>query len=164
MEQQKIDSPDYLDKTVEEIDIELVKLDCLYTYVYGFKNRIKYFFSARLKRALRTRFLQLNFIGEVLNLAKKNNLDNETKAYIMLGTIRYVQGRWGKFPNDGPLYELTLKRDDLEQVLSQYSDKINLEKLLDNPRLIKEMADSKFMEFFGDNDSILKNIKESDVI
>lgn len=151
-------SPDYLEKTVNEIDIDLVKIDCLYTYVYGFKNRIKLFLNPRLKKILRIRFLQLNFINKVIQLAKNSNLNAENIAYLVLGSIQYVQGRWGRFPSTGPLYELTLKRDDLEQVLSSYAEEIDLMKLIDNPRLIKETADMKFSEFFGKNPT-LKNIK-----
>lgn len=149
------ESPDYLEKMVDEIDIDLVKLDCLYTYVYGIKNRLKLLFKPKLKKILKIRFLQLNFIKQVLELAKEENA--ERRAYLILGAIQYVQGRWGKFPHSGPLYELTLRRDDLEQVLSTYAKEVNLEKLLFNPKLIKEAADMKFSEFFGKN-LTLRNI------
>ncbi len=153
MQQDKIaDSPDYLEKTVDEIDIDLVKLDCLYTYVYGIKNRIKYFFKPKYRKALKVRFLQLNFIKKVLEMAAGQSA--EQRAYLILGAIQYVQGRWGRFPHSGPLYELTLRRDDLETVLSTYAKEVNLEKLLFNPKLIKEAADFKFSEFFGKNTTL----------
>lgn len=149
MQTQESESPDYLEKTVEEIDLDLTKLDYLYTYIFGFVNKLRYFLSGKRRRTVKIRFLQLDFIAKVIELSKKLNPEN--KAYLVLGAIHYAQGRWGRFPKSGPLYELTLKQKDLEQVLSANATEINLEGLLDNPNLVMEKADEKFAEFFGEH-------------
>jgi hypothetical protein len=136
-----------LAKTVKELNMQLIRIDYLYNYVYGFSNRIKYLCSAKVRKTVNVRMLQLEFISEILRLAQ--NLNAENKAYLIIGAIQYVQGRWGQFPSVGPLYELALKRDDLERALCNYAEEINLEKLLANPRLVKETADTKFLEWFG---------------
>lgn len=160
MQTNQMESPDYLEKTVAEIDIDLTKLDYLYTYFFGIFNRIKYLSNSKRRRVIKTRFLQLDFIARTIELS--TNLNAENRAYLVLGAIQYSQGRWGKFPRSGPLYELILKQKDLEQMLSAYASEINLELLLDQPNLIREKADEKFARFLGEKTELIRfSLKDS---
>ena len=147
----------------EEVEIpELVALfgelhiqEIYNTYLVESFSRLKklklLFSKYRIEKE--TRRIQLDFVHKVQLLAKDTPLIN--RAYLILGALQFVQGRWSSFPNSGALYELTLKADDLEQMISENAKTINLEKLFSNPNLIKEMADESLRRIIAKNPELL---------
>lgn len=142
-----------IEKAMTELDIEQVRINFLMTYHSGFLNGVKTIVAPLRLLDKKTRLKQLYFLEAV-----KERMGFETiniQAYTFLGAFRYVQGRWGSFPDTGPLYEMAITNNNLERVIGEFGGDIKLEQLLKDPTLITERADTHFATFLKDNQDLI---------
>lgn len=119
---------------------------------YSGVNKVKLMMPEH-KKVCEIRRMQIDFVHKVQVIAKDSPMLE--RAYLLLGALQFVQGRWTPFPFTGILYELVLKASDLEQMISENSKVIDLEKLFANPNLIKEMADDSLRRLISSHPEIL---------
>lgn len=105
------------------------------------------------KKTCEIRRMQIDFVHKVQIIAKNESVLE--RAYLLLGALQFVQGRWTPFPSTGILYELVLKASDLEQMISENAEAIDLGKLFEHPNLIKEMADDALRRLLSNHPDIL---------
>ncbi|MBT4962619.1 MAG: hypothetical protein HOI53_04030 [Francisellaceae bacterium] len=115
-------------------------------------NKLK-LLSSKHKKEREIRRMQVDFVYKVQVLANDSSLIN--RAYLLLGALQFVQGRWTPFPTTGILYELVLKASDLEQMISENAKVIDLEKLFQCPSLIRDMADESLRRLISSNPELL---------
>lgn len=134
-----------LQRAIDSFDMQQIYADFLVLEFNKFSNKVKRLFNSELKTRQTNQLAQIEFVDTLLIHLKDKPIDQQ--AYVLLGGLEYAQQRWGQFPNEGALFELGLKQDDLIQVISENMSDIKLEKLLENPSLISQKGKADFQEY-----------------
>lgn len=145
MEEGTLTPEEEIQQMIQRFDIPVIREALEEQKSHGLMAEIAEIFETKEYKSRENQGRQLKLIEEVINQFYDES--SEERAYILLGALEYAQQRWGKFPNTGPMFDLTLKLDDLVQVISENSKEVQLKELFNNPNLILEHGEKSFLEF-----------------